>query len=142
MGTFEIAVCVTLGVLFILASVVALRDMYETLQCKWVAKGKRMGLEQAKWNVKKIFLHLAPLDLRSLRENYYKCNFLDAYTAEIIRLETDGRYMVLIKKYDRLLLEDSEYFFSLDDSIKFIVDFRIKLLKSISEEDSISGEVK
>lgn len=134
MGTFEIAVCVTLGVLFILASVVALRDNYETLQCKWIAKGRKMGLERAKWNVEKVFPKLAPLNLRSPREGYYKCDFLDAYTAEIISFEQESRYIVLIKKYDSVLLEANEYFFSLGDSIKFIVNFRINLLNSISNE--------
>ena len=134
MGTFEIAVCVTLSVLFILASVVTLRDSYETLQCKWIEEGRKRGLERAKWNVEKIFPKLAPLDLRSPREGYYKCNFLNAYTAEIISLEENGRYIVLIKKYDSILLEANESFFSLDDSIKFIVNFRINLLNSISEE--------
>lgn len=134
MGTFEIAVCVTLGVLFILASVVALRDSYETLQCKWIAKGRKMGLEKAKWNVEKVFSKLAPLNLRSPRQGYYKCDFLDAYTAEIIDLEADGRYTVLIKKYGCVLLEANECFFSLDASIKFVVEYRINLLNSISTE--------
>nr|DAG99790.1 MAG TPA: hypothetical protein [Crassvirales sp.] len=134
MGTFEIAVCVTLGVLFLLASVISLRDSYETLQCKWIAKGRKMGLEQAKWNLEKVFPKLAPLDLRSPKEGYYKCDLLNVYTAEIVKLESDSRYIVLIKKYDCVLLKANECFFSLDAAIKFIVDFRINLLNSISNE--------
>lgn len=134
MGTIKIAICVTIGILLLLSLVISLIDSYETLKCKWIAKGKKMGLERAKWNVEKVFSKLAPLDLRSPREGYYKCNLLDAYTAEIVKLESDGRYIVLIKKYDYVLLEATEYFFSLDASIKFIVNFRINLLNSISTE--------
>ena len=134
MGTFEIAVCVTLGVLFILASVVALRDSYETLQCKWIAEGRKRGLERAKWNVEKVFPKLAPLIWSSHREDYYKCLFLDAYTAEIVRIPEDGRYMVLIKKYDYILIQESNYFFTLDDAANFVEEYRINLLNSISTE--------
>lgn len=134
MGTFEIAVCLTLGVLFILASVVALRDSYETLQCKWIAEGRKRGLEQAKWNAENVFPKLAPLIWSSHREDYYKCLFLDAYTAEIIRIPEDGRYMVLIKKYDYILIQESNYFFTLDDATNFVEDYRINLLDSISNE--------
>lgn len=134
MGTFEIAVCLTLGVLFILTSVVALRDKYETLQCKWIAEGRKRGLEQAKWNVERVFSKLSPLDLRSPKEGYYKCDLLNTYTAEIIKLESDSRYIVLIRKYDCVLLETNECFFSLDASIKFVVEFRKNLLNSISNE--------
>ena len=134
MGTFEIAVCVTLGVLFILASILSLRDKYETLQCKWIAEGRKRGLERAKWNVEKIFPKLAPLNWSSTREDYYKCLFLDAYTAEIIRIPEDGRYMVLIKKYDYILLQESNYFFTLVDASNFVEEYRINLLNSISTE--------
>lgn len=134
MGTFEIAVCVTLGVLFISVSVVALRNSYETLQCKWIAEGRKMGLEQAKWNVEKVFSKLAPIEWENPRVNNFKCNFLDAYEALIVILEEDGRYMVLIKKCGCVLLEDTNYFFTLEDALKYVDNFRINLLNSISNE--------
>lgn len=134
METVKIVFFVLLWVLFLLVIVLVLKEKYDTKKSKWIAEGRKIGLERAKWNVEKVFPKLAPLNLRKPRENYYKCDFLDAYTAEIVRLEESGRYIVLIKKYDYVLLEKTEYFFTLDDSINFVVNFRRNLLNSISNE--------
>lgn len=134
METVKVVFFVALWLLFLLSIILVLKEQYETKKCKWIAEGRKRGLERAKWNVERVFPKLAPLNLRKPRENYYKCDFLDAYTAEIIRLEENGRYIVLIKKYDYVLLEKTEYFFTLEDSINFIADFRRNLLNSISTE--------
>jgi len=42
--------------------------------------------------------------------------------------------MVLIKKYDYILIQESNYFFTLDDAANFVEDYRINLLNSISNE--------
>ena len=134
MGTFEIAVCVTLGVLLLLSSIISLRNQYEALQCKWIAKGRKMGLEKAQWNIERVFHSLTPLSWKSPRVGYHQCNFLDAYTATIVELQEDKRYIVLIKKFNYVLLEDTNYFFSLEDAADYVDKFRDKLLASISNE--------
>lgn len=134
MGTFEITVCTTLCILFLLSLIVSINKKYDTLKSKWIAEGRKMGLERAKWNVEKVFSRLTPLDWKSPRVDYHKCNFLDAYTATIVRLQEEGKYIVLIKKFDCVLLENTEYFFSLEDAVDYVDKFRDKLLASIFNE--------
>lgn len=134
MGTFEITVCATLCILFLLSLIVSINKKYDTLKCKWIAEGRKVGLERAKWNVDKVFSKLTPIEWENPRVNNFKCNFLDAYEALIVILEEDGRYMVLIKKCGCVLLEDTNYFFTLEDALKYVDNFRINLLNSISNE--------
>lgn len=134
MGTFEIIVCATLCVLFLLALTVSLNKKYDTLKCKWIAEGRESGLRKAKWNVEKVFPLLAPLVWEKTSPDYYKCIFLDAYEALIVRLHEDNRYMVLIKKYNNILLIDTNYFFTLDSAMDYVNSFRIGLLDSITNE--------
>lgn len=134
MGTFEITVCATLCILFLLSLIVSINKKYDTLKCKWIAEGRKVGLERAKWNVDKVFSKLTPIEWENPRVNNFKCNFLDAYKALIVILEEDGRYMVLIKKCGCVLLEDTNYFFTLEDALKYVDNFRINLLNSISNE--------
>lgn len=134
METVKTVFFVALWLLFLLSIVLVLKEQYDAKKCKWIAEGRKKGLEKAKWNVEKVFPKLAPLDLRSPREGYYKCNFLDAYEALIVILEENGRYMVLIKKCGCVLLEDTNYFFTLENALKYVDNFRINLLNSISNE--------
>lgn len=134
MGTFEITVCATLCVLFLAVLIVSLNNKYDTLKSKWIAEGRKIGLERVKWNVEKVFSRLTPLDWKSPRVGYHQCNFLDAYTATIVELQEDKRYIVLIKKFDYVLLEDTNYFFSLEDAADYVDKFRDKLLASIFNE--------
>lgn len=134
MGAFEITVCTTLCVLFLAVLIVSLNNKYDTLKSKWIAEGRKMGLERAKWNVDKVFSKLTPIEWENPRVNNFKCNFLDAYEALIVILEEDGRYMVLIKKCGCVLLEDTNYFFTLEDALKYVDNFRINLLNNISNE--------
>lgn len=134
MGTFEITVCTTLCILFLMSLIVSINNKYDTLKSKWIAEGRRMGLERAKWNVEKVFPLLAPLVWEKTSPNYYKCIFLDAYEARIVKLEEDSRYMVLIKKYNNILLVETNYFFTLDSAIDYVNSFRIGLLDSITSE--------
>lgn len=134
MGAFEITVCATLCVLFLAVLIVSLNNKYYTLKSKWIAEGRKIGLERAKWDIEKVFSKLAPIEWENPRVNNFKCNFLDAYEALIVILEEDGRYMVLIKKCGCVLLEDTNYFFTLEDALKYVDNFRINLLNSISNE--------
>lgn len=134
MGTFEITVCATLCILFLLSLIVSINKKYDTLKSKWIAEGRKMGLERAKLNVDKVFSKLTPIEWENPRVNNFKCNFLDAYEALIVILEEDGRYMVLIKKCGCVLLEDTNYFFTLEDALKYVDNFRINLLNNISNE--------
>ena len=134
MGAFEITVCATLCILFLLSLIVSINKKYDTLKSKWIAEGRKMGLERAKWNVDKVFSKLTPIEWENPRVNNFKCNFLDAYEALIVILEEDGRYMVLIKKCGCVLLEDTNYFFTLEDALKYVDNFRINLLNNISNE--------
>lgn len=134
MGTFEITVCATLCVLFLLSLIVSINKKYDTLKCKWVAEGRESGLRKAKWNVDKVFPLLAPITWEKTSPDYYKCIFLDSYEARIVRLHEDNRYMVLIKKYNNILLIDTNYFFTLDSAMDYVNSFRIGLLDSITNE--------
>lgn len=134
MGTFEITVCTTLCILFLSALTVSLNKKYDTLKCKWIAEGRESGLRKAKWNVEKVFPLLVPLVWEKTSPDYYKCIFLDAYEARIVRLHEDNRYMVLIKKYNNILLVETNYFFTLDSAMDYVNSFRIGLLDSITNE--------
>nr|DAU19595.1 MAG TPA: hypothetical protein [Crassvirales sp.] len=134
METLKLVVIVALWVLFLLSFVLFLKEKYEDKKIKWIAEGRKIGLERAKWNVERIFPKLAPLSWSNPREDYYKSIFLDAYTAEIVIVPEDGRYIVLIKKYDSLILKDTNYFFTLDTAKTFVETYRINLLNSISSE--------
>ena len=134
MGPIEITVCATVCILVLIAGVVAIRENYDALKCKWIAEGRKRGLEKAKWNVERIFSRLSPIEWENPKVNNFKCNFLDAYEALIVIIEEDGRYMVLIKKCGCVLLEDTNYFFTLEDALKYVDNFRINLLNSISNE--------
>lgn len=134
MGTFEITVCATLCVLFLAVLIVFLNNKYDTLKSKWIAEGRESGLKRAKWNVDKVFPLLAPLVWEKTSPDYYKCIFLDVYEARIVRLHEDNRYMVLIKKYNNILLVDTNYFFTLDSAMDYVNSFRIGLLDSITNE--------
>lgn len=134
MGPIEITICATVCILVLVAGVIAIRENYDALKSKWVAEGRKIGLERAKWNVEKVFSKLYPIEWENYRVNNFKCNFLDAYEALIVILEEDGRYMVLIKKCGCVLLEDTNYFFTLEDALKYVDNFRINLLNSISTE--------
>ena len=134
MGTFEITVCATLCILFLLSLIVSINKKYDTLKSKWIAEGRESGLRKAKWNVEKGFPLLAPLVWEKTSPNYYKGIFLDAYEARIVRLHEDNRYMVLIKKYNNILLIDTNYFFTLDSAMDYVNSFRIGLLDSITNK--------
>ena len=82
METVKVVFLVALWVLFLLVIVLILKEKYDTKKSKWIAEGRKVGLERAKWNVERIFPKLAPLNLRKPRENYYKCDFLNAWIVE------------------------------------------------------------
>lgn len=131
METVKVVIFVALWLLFLLSIILVLKEQYDAKKCKWIAEGRKRGLERAKWNVEKVFQKLAPIEWENPRVNNFKCNFLDAYEALIVIIEEEGRYMVLIKKYGYVLLEDTNYFFTLEDALKYVDSFRIKLLNSI-----------
>ncbi len=134
MGPIEMTVCATVCILVLVAGVIAIRENYDTLKSKWIAEGRESGLRKAKWNVEKVFPLLAPLVWEKTSPDYYKCIFLDAYEARIVRLHEDNRYMVLIKKYNNILLVETNYFFTLDSAMDYVNSFRIGLLDSITNE--------
>ena len=134
METLKLVVIVALWVLFLLSFVLFLKEKYEDKKIKWIAEGRKIGLERAKWNVERIFPKLAPLNWSNPREDYYKCIVLDAYTAEIVRTPENGKYIVLIQKYDSVILKDTNYFFTLATATSFVEAYRINLLNSISNE--------
>ena len=134
METVKVVFFVALWLLFLLSIVLVLKEQYDAKKCKWIAEGRKKGLEKAKRNVEKVFSKLAPIEWENPRVNNFKCNFLDVYEALIVILEENGRYMVLIKKCGCVLLEDTNYFFTLENALKYVDNFRINLLNSISNE--------
>ena len=45
MGTFEITVCTTLCILFLMSLIVSINKKYDTLKSKWIAERIVNGLE-------------------------------------------------------------------------------------------------